>query len=225
MMRKRMVLFAVPTVFIIIVVASAARAQSIADETLAEADARLAKAIEIQTQVDAKLASIEERQEKADRRMVEANKKIHEADRKLAEAQKLEGATEMLAKAESLELKAQQAAREAQAAKDALSAEQKNSEFKLALIAVASETEEPIARLLQEAKFCLRNHCPDELVEAHLNVLDEVDREAYAQCEYLGQELEVDHDSIRSICLKFHMSMFGTPSDEIYFALVEKYFP
>ena len=187
-----------------------------ANAKLKEADAKLKEADAKLKEADAKLA--QETPEGVAKKMAEADAKLKEAGAKLKEAKDKERKAGAILKAANEKSKAQ---REAQ------TAEQRNkiSEFTVALIAVASETEEPIARLLQEAKFCLQNHCPDELVEAHLNLLDEVDREAYNQCEFLGQNLEVDHDSIRSICLKFHMSMFGTPSDEIYFALVEQYFP
>ena len=201
-----------------------------ADRRLAEADAKLQEAEDRERKAAAKLAEAdaklaEEAPENVAAKLAEAAAKLKQADEKMRQAEaKLSDASLKLEQARNLEAEAgENANREAQAARDALATEQKNSEFKLALVAVASETEDGLAELLQEAEFCLQHNCPNSVVKTTLHVLDDVEIKLRNQCVRLGEEIGVSELSMFDICSDFTSRLFGDAANEVYYALDEKY--
>ena len=107
---------------------------------------------------------------------------------------------------------------------DARESSAREHNFKTALKDLLAKSVDGLDEALEMATFCVQNHCPDEIVEVHLNELDTVENTLYEQCVRLGHEFGIDSGSILSTCFDFRMSAFGDAANEIYFALLEKYF-
>ena len=200
-----------------------------ADRKLAEADAKLKQAEDRERkaaaamEADAKLSN--ETPENVAAKLAEADAKLKQADEKMRQAEaKLRDASLKLEQARNLESEAgEKANREAQEAREALATEQKNNKFKMALLAVALETEDGLAAVLQEAEFCLQHHCPDSVVMKTLHTLDDVEITLRNQCVRLGEEIGVSELSMFDICSDFTSRLFGDAANEVYYALDEKY--